>query len=422
MAAGSDTANDTVVSPGERSTPISVVYVDDYEELCELTAAGLEEASDRLSVTTAVDPTIATDKLLEYDCIVSDYEMPNTDGIELLRQVRALDADIPFILYTGEGSEDVASDAIELDVTDYLTKRGGPERFTRLAHRIESVVDARRATEVAERTRQRASDAIQRERARFRALIEHSPAMTGVLDEFGTFEYVSPSVEDVLGRRPRELVGESAFEPVHEEDRERLVTAFQRCLKNPEYRPTVEYRYRHSNGEWLHLETKGVNRLDDPAVEGYIVNTRDITEQKRTEQRLRQERNLTERILEVSPTPMFLVDAESRVIRANDRAAEVFGMAPDEIHGLSPVDSELSVRRPDGTPVASDQLLGPKVVASEEERHGVEYHVDFPSGSFRVVVSGAPVPETERGLAAISVDEVDRIEATNSYSTRDNNT
>lgn len=410
MAAERDDSDGDVEIAAERSDGISVVYVDDYEELCDLTAAGLEGASDRLSVATVTEPTGVTETLLEYDCIVSDYEMPETDGLELLRQVRVLDDDIPFILYTGEGSEDVASDAIELGVTDYLTKSGGAERFTRLAHRIESIVDARRATEQAKQTRQQAADAIERERARFRALIEHSPAATGVLDEGGTFEYVSPSIEQITGHAPRELIGDSAFEYVHEADRDRIVTEFGRCLEDPEYRPTVEYRFEHETGGWRHLETTGVNRLDDPAVEGFIVNTRDVTQRKRTEKRLRRERDLTDRVLEVTPTPLLVFDSEGVIRRANDRAAEVFDARQSDIVGLSPSADAIEFRDSDGETIGDGEYLWELVTNAERAIRDVDCEVSFSTGDYRLTVSAAPLQESTKPLIVVSVDEVEPID------------
>ncbi|PSQ36750.1 hybrid sensor histidine kinase/response regulator, partial [Halobacteriales archaeon QS_9_70_65] len=82
------------------TSEISVVYVDDYRELCELTAEGLEQANSRLTVETTTEPSIVADRLEEFDCIVADYDMPETDGIELLRRVRTVSEEIPFILYT----------------------------------------------------------------------------------------------------------------------------------------------------------------------------------------------------------------------------------------------------------------------------------------------------------------------------------
>ena len=388
------------------------MYVDDYEELCELTAEGLEDASSRISVTTVNDPAVVTDRLDEFDCIVADYAMPDIDGLELLRQARNRNEEVPFILYTGKGSEDVASEAISLGVTDYLAKRGGPERFVRLAHRIENVVDANRATEVVERTRRQAKATLERERARFQALIERSPAMTVVLDAEGNLEYLSPSVEDVTGYEPRELRGESGFEYVHPEDREQVYREFERGLEDPDYRPTVEYRFRHADGRWIHFESRGVNRLEDPAVEGFVVNTRDVTDRERTERRLEHERHLSARMLEVTPAPTLVVDGDDgKVLRANRDAAEAFGMRRSELTRSSAGDLEASVVDTNGGIEPSTEYLGAVAAASGRELHGVEYEVEVPAGRLRLVVNSAPVTETEQRAVVVSIDDVASVPA-----------
>ena len=387
------------------------MYVDDYEELCELTAEGLEDASSRISVTTANDPAVVTDQVDEFDCIVADYAMPDIDGLELLRQVRNRDEEVPFILYTSKGSEDIASEAISLGVTDYLAKRGGPERFVRLAHRIENVVDANRATEVVERTRKQARTTVERERARFQALIKRSPALTVLLDAEGHLEYISPSVEEVTGYEPRELRGESGFEYVHPEDRERLYREFERSIEDPDYRPTVKYRFRHADGRWVNFESRGVNRLDDPAVEGFVVNTRDVTDRERTERRLEHERHLSARMLEVAPAPTLVVDGNGKVLRANRDAAEAFEMRRSELTRSSAGDLEASVVDANGGIEPSTEYLGAVAAASGRELHGVEYEVEVPAGRLRLVVNSAPVTRTEQWAIVVSIDDVASVPA-----------
>ncbi|PSP94713.1 hypothetical protein BRC84_03995 [Halobacteriales archaeon QS_1_68_44] len=290
------------------------------------------------------------------------------------------DEEVPFILYTSKGSEDIASEAISLGVTDYLAKRGGPERFVRLAHRIENVVDANRATEVVERTRKQARTTVERERARFQALIKRSPALTVLLDAEGHLEYISPSVEEVTGYEPRELRGESGFEYVHPEDRERLYREFERSIEDPDYRPTVKYRFRHADGRWVNFESRGVNRLDDPAVEGFVVNTRDVTDRERTERRLEHERHLSARMLEVAPAPTLVVDGNGKVLRANRDAAEAFEMRRSELTRSSAGDLEASVVDANGGIEPSTEYLGAVAAASGRELHGVEYEVEVPAG------------------------------------------
>lgn len=389
--------------------PISVLYVDDHDQLCRLAEAGLQDASDRITVDTTTDPSTVTELLDEYDCIVSDYRMPGTDGLELLRQVRVLDEDLPFILFTGQGSEGIASDAISLGVTDYITKGGSRERFVRLANRIEGAVRAHRASEAVRRTKTQARDAIERERARFRALTEHSPSMLCVLDTSSRYEYVSPSVEDLTGYRPRDLRGEVAFEHVHDDDLDRVVAEFERCLSEPDYRPRVRYRFEDASGEWLHLESTGVNRLDDPYVRGFVVNTRDVTEERRTKRRLERERGITEGLLETTPRPTLVLDAEGRVSRANHPAVTALETYERDLLGLSfgGSDAEADVETPAGESVAADDLAWTTAMETGRPITGVEYVLCLPSGRFRADIHVVPAPEDDPTAVVVSMQDVE---------------
>ncbi|AZH24844.1 PAS domain S-box protein [Haloplanus aerogenes] len=138
---------------GETVESGRVLHVDDDDEFAALTAEYLERTGEHLDVETAASASDALDRLDDdtFDCIVSDYEMPVMDGLELLEAVRENDSDLPFILFTGTGSEQVASDAIARGVTDYLRKRPGTEAFELLANRIENAIEQYRATRRAER-------------------------------------------------------------------------------------------------------------------------------------------------------------------------------------------------------------------------------------------------------------------------------
>jgi len=126
---------------------IHVLHVDDDPELSDLVATYLERVNARLSVQTAVSPAEALDRLetADVDCVVSDYDMPESDGIEFLEAVREVHPDLPFVLYTGKGSEEVASDAISAGATDYLRKQSGSENYELLANRIVNAVEKTRS-------------------------------------------------------------------------------------------------------------------------------------------------------------------------------------------------------------------------------------------------------------------------------------
>jgi DNA-binding NtrC family response regulator len=124
------------------SHPITVLHVDDEPGLADMVATFLERHNDHFDVHTATrsDDGLAVLATHDIDCIVSDYEMPCRTGLEFLEDVRADYSDLPFILYTGEGSEEVASMAISKGATDYLKKESNTSHYEVLANTIENAV------------------------------------------------------------------------------------------------------------------------------------------------------------------------------------------------------------------------------------------------------------------------------------------
>ncbi|WP_337250436.1 GAF domain-containing protein [Haloglomus litoreum] len=121
--------------------------MDDEPDFAEMVGASLEREEPELTVVTATSASEGVERLAaeSFDCIVSDYEMPGRNGIEFLQIVREQYPDLPFILFTGKGSEEVASEAISAGVSDYLRKRSGADRYSLLANRIGNLVARYRA-------------------------------------------------------------------------------------------------------------------------------------------------------------------------------------------------------------------------------------------------------------------------------------
>ena len=117
---------------------VSVLAVDDDPDFVKLSATHLERELDSIEVLTATNTSDALEQYSDHDidCIVSDYEMPGMDGISLLQEIRKLDEELPFILFTGKGSEEVASDAISAGVTNYLQKGHGADKFELLSNKV----------------------------------------------------------------------------------------------------------------------------------------------------------------------------------------------------------------------------------------------------------------------------------------------
>ncbi|ELY83518.1 response regulator [Natrinema altunense] len=145
------------MSPG-----IHVLCIDDDPHYRELTATVLERRDDDLVVTTAetgrevlaiVDGECDTDPDHGIDCVVSDYDMPGMDGLELFAAMQNRNLDVPFILFTGVRSAEIADEVISAGVTDYVRKGTGTGQYDELAARIETAVESHRADRESDRVR-----------------------------------------------------------------------------------------------------------------------------------------------------------------------------------------------------------------------------------------------------------------------------
>jgi len=121
---------------------IRVLYIDDESSLLTLTQIYLkEEAGIDVEVSASPVQGLAMLQASGYDAIISDYDMPEIDGIEFLKQVREYDLTIPFIVFTGKGREEVAIEALNNGADFYIQKGGEPRTiFTELANAIRHLV------------------------------------------------------------------------------------------------------------------------------------------------------------------------------------------------------------------------------------------------------------------------------------------
>ncbi|MFO7754134.1 MAG: ATP-binding protein [Desulfobacteraceae bacterium] len=121
----------------------------------------------------------------------------------------------------------------------------------------------------------------------FRALIENASDIIIVMDRQGTVLYRSPSTWRVLGYSENDLVGENGLELIHPEDRPWITGLFHRRVLKEGVNPPAEFRIRHKNGSWRTLESISQSLLDHPAVQGFVINARDITQRKEVERKLK---------------------------------------------------------------------------------------------------------------------------------------
>ena len=227
---------------------IRVLVVDDDEEFADTVGTIPEREDGRFDdrTATAADEGAEAIETGLVDCVVSDYGMPGTNGVEFLETVRAEHGEVPFVLLTGEGDEAVASDAISAGVTDYFRKGPGTDQFCLLASRLADAVEKRRARASLRRRKQE----LESLNDRFQSFVRHSPDVVTVLDDDGTIRYNSPAIERVLGYDQDEPVGDAAAEYIHPEDRDHTAAEFRAYLESEDgSRRSFEYRALKPDGE-----------------------------------------------------------------------------------------------------------------------------------------------------------------------------
>jgi two-component system NtrC family sensor kinase len=139
--------------------------------------------------------------------------------------------------------------------------------------------------------------ALRNEKERFRALIEHAPDVILVVSAGGVVKYASPAAQTVLGVAPALLQGRSLLADAHPDDQAQLARALHAVVGHPgEVVERTEFRLRYDDGPWRWLEANGTNQIGNPAVNGIVINARDISDAKEAEAEIaRQRENLHQR-------------------------------------------------------------------------------------------------------------------------------
>jgi PAS domain S-box-containing protein len=132
-----------------------------------------------------------------------------------------------------------------------------------------------------------AQNKLQESEQQFRAMIENEVDVVTILDRNGYIKFESPALKRILGYSPEDLTGKSVFAFIHPADVAAVKRAFANVLATNEPSPPLEFRFRHASSGYRLLESIARNLLANPAVEGVIVNSRDITQRREAESALR---------------------------------------------------------------------------------------------------------------------------------------
>jgi len=353
-----------VTRSDQAATGISLLYVD-AESPPAAVAGAPELTAERVGSAAAARERVAA---AEVDCVVSEYALPDADGLDLLASVRAERPELPFVLFTDSGSETVASDALGAGATDYLPKSAGGEE---LRERVRRAVGSRDVTEASGL----AGD-------RLRELTNAFPDVAFVLDEAGRYLEVlsGPGTAELTTYEPEALVGRYVHDAFEDETADRFVDHIRTTLESGGVE-TTEYRVQTDQGErWFEGRVAPL----DEAIDGrraVVWVARDVTDRRANERELAvrndQLRTLTKINDLINRILQSLVESVSR---EEIERAVCEGLANSEFYQFAWV----------GGPWVKDEQMTPSVVVGAD-REGVE----------RLVEATSARPESENSFAQV---------------------
>lgn len=305
---------------------ISVLLVDDEPALLELAKFFLEKNEDVATVPAYSASEAATLMAArEFDAVVCDYQMPGMDGLEFLKALRAQKNDIPFVLFTGRGREDVAIEALNSGADFYLQKGGDPNsQFAELTNMIRSSV----AAILSKRD-------LARNEERFRLMAENSEDMVyrfAVLPE-PHFEYVSPASTRIFGWTPEEHYARPALamEIVHPDDRH-FIEELMRGTFNESAPLMVRGQTKDGRMIWIELRLVVLRNAEGAvaAIEGTAI---DVTKRVKAEQDLRRSEAEYRKLVMTVPSLICRVAKDGTTLFVNEHVRDLTGYSPEELVG-----------------------------------------------------------------------------------------
>ncbi len=265
-----------------------------------------------------------------FDVILCDYNLPGYDGLDALTRAQELQPGTPVLLISGTLGEDQAVQCLQLGATDYLVK----QRLDRLASAVK-----RALMEAANRQhRRQAERALAASERRLRTIFETEPECVKLFGPDGVVLEMNPAgLRMVEADSPDQVLGRSMFDLVRPADRAAFTALSERVLRGES--GTLEFEIQGLKGTRRWLATHAVPLRDEAGqVQSALAISRDITERKQAEARLKDSERLYQSLVETLPQHLFRKDGEGRFTFANGAFCQLVGRELKEILGRTDAD------------------------------------------------------------------------------------
>ncbi|MBI9037631.1 MAG: response regulator [Bacteroidales bacterium] len=318
-----------------------ILAIDDKKDNLTTIEAIVKNRMPECKVLTALSGEEGIKKAREEqpDTILLDIIMPQLDGYEACKRLKEdeLTKQIPVIMITAIKTDSKSRIyGLACGADAFLSKPIDPTELSaqiKVTLRIKEAEDKLRAEkEVLEEKVFERTKLIMDSEKRFKYLVKNSNDLIVIIDKTGKEVFVSDSVERITGFTPAEVLNHSGFEFLHPDDVEHMSETLSKLLATPKKTMKDEYRHKTKSGGWVYLEAIGTNYLQEPLINGIVLNIRDITEQKIAEKALKESENRF-KFLSEAPVEAIFISEKGICIDQNLSAQNMFGYSLKEAIG-----------------------------------------------------------------------------------------
>ncbi|MHA2363350.1 MAG: PAS domain S-box protein [Candidatus Hodarchaeales archaeon] len=312
---------------------IKVLHVDDEPDFLLLVTAHLKEINKKLEILTVSDPSQVLELIKSdnnnFDIIVSDYQMPKLNGLELLEKIRKIDNDIPFIVFTGKGREEVVIQALNLGADFYIQKGSD---FKVIVTQLNNLIVKSAEKKYLDEKREEAEEELRKSNELYSNILESITDGILALDKNFNYTHWNNAMEKT-SKTPREvLLGKGPpwlfFPHLAEHGVDDLMK--QAMDGKSIFRDEIPFTLPDGTTGFTSEKLMPL-RDKNGEVRGIVEVITDITEKKAKEQDLRESEDRYKAIFENEDEPILVLDLETRsFFDVNPAAERLYGYSRDE--------------------------------------------------------------------------------------------
>jgi len=295
------------------SDQIKVLHIDDDKNQLEFLSLFLSSSDNLISVTSTTDPTAAI-KYLEtehFDCVVTDFSMPQLNGIDLSKKIREIST-IPIIIYTGQGSEEVAEAAFLVGIDDYLRKEMDPSHYQVLANRVKQIVEKRRYETL------------------YQTVVEETRDAFSIIFE-DRIRYANIAATELYGfSSANDLIGSNLSGYIEPRDRNQVILFMEQVLSKDDHQRFFEYTIQRQDGKKIIVDSS-FSKINYNGKNGLLCFSRDITDKKKLELEKIESQERLRTLVEFAPDAIVTLNMKGYITSVNPTFLNITGFDEEEI-------------------------------------------------------------------------------------------